>query len=277
MSDQDHSKVTAHTRQERYSQQGNPAFEAVMALRSAEVEGAFFLRHLKPGMKVIDVGCGPGSITLGFARAVAPGDVVGVDFQKSQVEQASASSKAKGVTNIRFEVADACKLPFADESLDAVFAHAVLWHLSDPARALEEFRRVLRPNGIVGIRDCDWGKRICTPTTQLLDKWWDLTVCIRQLNGGDPFFGQHIGKLLQDSGFKGIETSESSWTASAKEEVSLCASFLKAQLQGFSTTALANGLMCKDDVEAVAVEIDKWASQQDAFYSDTYCEAVGWK
>ena len=79
MRNQDHSKVTAHTRQERYSQQGNPAFEAVMALRSAEVEGAFFLRHLKPGMKMLDVGCGPGSITLGFARAVAPGDLVPLD------------------------------------------------------------------------------------------------------------------------------------------------------------------------------------------------------
>ena len=70
---------------------------------------------------------------------------------------------------------------------------------------------------------------------------------------------------------------ESSWTASAKEEVSLCASFLKAQLQGFSTTALANNLLGKDEVEAVAAEIDKWASQPDAFYSDMYCEAVGWK
>jgi ubiquinone/menaquinone biosynthesis C-methylase UbiE len=74
MINQNNTNTSSATSSERYSQKGNPAFEAVMALRSAEVEGTFFLRHLKPGMKVLDVGCGPGSITLGFARAVAPGD-----------------------------------------------------------------------------------------------------------------------------------------------------------------------------------------------------------
>ena len=140
---------------ERYSQRANPDFEAVMARRTAAKEGAFFLRHLRPGMRVLDVGCGPGSITLGFAEAVAPGEVIGVDFQQSQVAQAQALSDARGIMNSRFEVADAYRLPFPDGSFDAVFAHAVLWHLREPLKALAEMRRVLRPNGIVGVRDCD--------------------------------------------------------------------------------------------------------------------------
>src|SRR5215831_13844206 len=89
---------------ESYSHRGNPAFEAEMALRTAAKEGAFFLPFLRPGMRVLDLGCGPGSITLGLAEAVAPGEAIGVDLQPSQVAQAQALSVAWGVTNARFEV-----------------------------------------------------------------------------------------------------------------------------------------------------------------------------
>jgi cyclopropane fatty-acyl-phospholipid synthase-like methyltransferase len=68
-----------------YLQRANPEFEAILALRTAAKEGAFFLAHLRPGMRVLDVGCGPGSITLGLAEAVGPGEAVGIDLQASQV------------------------------------------------------------------------------------------------------------------------------------------------------------------------------------------------
>ena len=260
---------------ERYSQRSNPGFEAVMARRTAAKEGAFFLKHLRPGMSVLDVGCGPGSITLGFAEAVAPGEVVGVDFQSSQVAQAQAASDARGMRNARFEVADAYQLPFPDSSFDAVFAHAVLWHLREPVRALAEIRRVLRPGGIVGVRDCDWGGRIYAPATPLLEQWWALTVQIRQRNGGNPFLGRHLRRLLLEAGFERAEGSVSAWTAGTPEETRDCATFLKAQLQGFASTALNDGLIEQPTVEAVAIEIEEWAARPDALYVDTYCEALG--
>lgn len=172
---------------ESYSQRSNPGFEAQLALRTAANEGAFFLPYLRPAMRVLDLGCGPGSITLGLAEKVAPGEVIGVDLQPSQVAQAQALSAARGVMNVRFEVADVYRLPFPDGSFDAVFAHVVLMHLREPVRALAEMRRVLRPGGIVGVRDCDWGGRIHAPATALLEQWYALTVRIRQRNGGDPF------------------------------------------------------------------------------------------
>ena len=82
------------TSAEGYSQRANTVFEAELGLRTAAQEGAFFLPHLRPGMRVLDLGCGPGSITLGLAEAVAPGDVVGIDLQPSQVAQAQALSAA---------------------------------------------------------------------------------------------------------------------------------------------------------------------------------------
>ena len=261
---------------ESYPQRANPVFEAEMALRTASQEAAFFLPSLRPGIRVLDLGCGPGSITLGLAEAVAPGEVVGVDFQPSQVAQAQALGAARGVMNVRFEVANVYELPFPDGSFDAAFAHAVLMHLREPVRALAELRRVLRPGGIAGVRDCDWGGRIHAPATPLLEEWYALMVRVRQRNGSDPFMGRNHRRLLLDAGFTRAEASVSVWYAGTPQETHRRATFLKAQLQGLAPTALAEGWMDQTTVEAVVAEIDAWAGRPDALYVDTFCEALGW-
>ena len=210
MSDQSISQVsTSIPAAESYSHRGNPAFEAELALRTATKEGAFFLPFLRAGMRVLDLGCGPGSITLGLAQAVAPGEAVGVDLQPSQIAQAQALSVAQGVMNARFEVADVYGLPFPDGSFDAVFANAVLMHLQEPVRALVEVRRALRLGGIAGVRDCDWGGRIHAPMTPVFEQWYALTVRVRQRNGGDPFMARDHRRLLLDAGFARAEASVS--------------------------------------------------------------------
>jgi SAM-dependent methyltransferase len=188
--------------------------------------------------------------------------VVGVDLQPSQVAQAEELSAARGVMNVRFEVADVYRLPFPDGSFDAVFAHVVLMHLREPVRALAEMRRVLRRGGIAGVRDSDWGGRIYAPRTALLEQWYALTVRIRQRNGGDPFMGRHHRRLLLDAGFARAKASVSVWTAGTPEETRHRAAFLKAQLKGLAPTALGEGWMDQTMVEAVAAEIDAWAERQ---------------
>ena len=275
------NQLSSHNNQvqpvlERYSQSGNPGFEDIMALRSATKEASFFIPHLHHGMRVLDVGCGPGSITLGLAEVVAPGEVVGVDFQSSQVAKAQALSAVRKTSNLQFKCADAYHLPFENHSFDGVFAHAVLWHLREPLRALAEVRRVLKPGGIIGIRDCDWGGRIYEPATPKLDRWFELTVKIRQQNGGNPFLGRNLRRLLHEAGFVTTSVGASTWSAGNMEEVRLCATFLKAQLQGFASTALEQGWMDQTEVEGVVNEIESWANCPDAFYLDTYCEAIGY-
>jgi ubiquinone/menaquinone biosynthesis C-methylase UbiE len=123
MADDSGSQISTGVRAgESYSQRANPIFEATLALRTAAKEGAFFLPFLRPGMRVLDVGCGPGSITLGLAEKVAPGEVVGIDFQPSQVAQAKALSAERGVTNTRFEVATFTGFPFLMSPLMPFFA-----------------------------------------------------------------------------------------------------------------------------------------------------------
>ena len=259
---------------EVYSQRDNPAFEAEMAARTASRAAAFFLPHFRAGMRLLDGGCGPGSITLDLAGVVAPGEVVGIDLQSSQVERARALATERGVTNVRFEVADIYQLPFQDHSFDAVFTHGVLMHLRQPVRALAELRRVLRSGGLAGIRDPDWDATLVTPTTPLLDQWRTLRVRVRQHNGGDPFIGHRHRRLLREAGFAWSHATAAVESAGALEETRRQATFLKAQLQGFARTATAEQWVDQATIDAMAAEIGAWAECSDAFWMGIWCETL---
>jgi len=259
---------------EVYSQQANPAFEAELAARTASADAAFLLPHLRSGMRLLDAGCGPGSITLGLAQLVAPGEVVGVDVQSAQVEQARA--RARGIASLSFEVADIYRLPFHDSSFDAVFANGILMHLREPVRALAELRRVLRPGGIAGVRDPDFGASLYAPLTPLLERLLAVRVQVRRHNGGDPFLSRHHRRLLLEAGFAKAEASASVEYAGSVQQTRRHAAFLKAMLEGLARTVLAQGWMDRATVEAAAAEIDAWAGRPDAFYTTTWCQALGW-
>ena len=258
---------------EVYSMPDNPVYEAGLATRTAAREAAFFLPHLRPGMQVLDVGSGPGSITLGLAEVVAPGEVVGIDMQPSQVERARALAAERGVPNVRFEVGDAYRVPFPDRTFDAVFAHTLLAYLSEPVRALAEMRRVLRPDGMAGVREADLGTWFWTPETPLLQQWVALFVRSLQNNGGDPFVGRHYRRLLLEAGFVRTKATSSTRNAGSLEETRDCAAFFKTWS---AQTAMAEGWVTQATVEATMAEFDAWAERPNAFWVVTFCEAVGW-
>jgi len=121
-------------------------------------------------MRLLDCGCGLGSITVGLAEVVSPGDVVGIDVERQVLDMAQRSSAERGLGNISFAVADVYHLPFPDASFDAAVAHTLLVHLREPRRALEEIRRVLKPGGVAGVSDPDFGTHVRALWTPLLDQ-----------------------------------------------------------------------------------------------------------
>lgn len=113
-----------------YSQGHHSSVVSCHAIRTSEVDAAFLLPLLQKSDHILDVGCGPGSITLGFAKRVPEGRVVGVDISGEIVQTAQKTAASKGIANITFLQADI--LPFPDSSFEVVFFHQTLCHLSNP-------------------------------------------------------------------------------------------------------------------------------------------------
>src|SRR5829696_6805262 len=181
------------------------AAHRMMERRVAPTSAGFLFPYLRPGMRVLDCGCGPGSVTVGLAEVVAPGEVVGIDSSQIQIERASALAHERGLHNVRFEVGDVYQLGFADASFDVVFTQALLIHLEDRLAALQEIRRVLKPGGIVGISDNDHGVMCWEPSSALLRDAHALWVRVVQHLGGDPYYDRHQRRLLLDAGFMRTE------------------------------------------------------------------------
>lgn len=175
-----------------------------MARRSLASHGAFFAPHLAGGLSVLDCGCGSGSITLGIAAVCVPGKVVGIDFGPTQIEHARAAAKARGLANVEFRTADCHALPFADSSFDRVFSPALMEHLSEPARAIAEIRRVLKPGGIAGLCSPDWGGFVLAPPSPTLTAAVDAYTSLQAKNGGDVRVGRKLGALLDTAGFEDV-------------------------------------------------------------------------
>lgn len=187
-----------------------------MSKRTLESHGAFFMPLLEPGLSVLDCGCGPGTMTLEIAQRVAPGRVVGVDFGRSQIEQANrnaaqftaqAQAAQAHRVNILFQQANCYDLPFADNMFDRVFSHALLEHLAEPVRALREFFRVLKPGGQVGICSPDWGGFLLAPPSADLSQAIDTYMTLQNQNGGDVQVGRKLGAYLAAAGFQAVQMS----------------------------------------------------------------------
>src|SRR4051794_16226758 len=105
--------------------------------RTAQNSAAYLLPHLRPGMNLLDVGCGPGTLTLDLAQRVAPGRVVGVDVEPAVIEEASRLAEERKSDNLDFRVGDFrdAAASLTSRSFDVVHAHQVLQHLRDPVGA----------------------------------------------------------------------------------------------------------------------------------------------
>ena len=141
---------------EKYTPGQTPNATAFMAARDLDSHGFFLTPLLQPGFNVLDAGCGPGTISAGIAQAVLPGRVTGMDLSPEVLEQGRRLSQGREIVNLDFVAGASHCIPFANETFDVVFAHALLEHLSDPVETLREFHRVARPGGFVAVCSPDW-------------------------------------------------------------------------------------------------------------------------
>ena len=141
---------------------------------------------------MLDVGCGPGTVTIDLARAVSSGHVTGIDISEEVIEIARRALHDSDVHNVDFEVGDVYGLSFDDKSFDVVYAHQVLQHLSKPVAALSEMRRVLRDGGLLAVRDSDYAAFSWSPDDPRLDRWMDIYQRLTRINHVDANAGRHL-------------------------------------------------------------------------------------
>lgn len=202
---------------DRYTHGHEPATLASHGRRTAGNSCGYLLPVLNPGMAVLDVGCGPGTITLDLAEIVAPGEVVGVEPVESPLAESRRQAALRGDVAARFEVADVLDLPYDDNTFDVVHAHQVLQHLTDPVRALTEMARVCRPGGWVAARDADYGAMTWHPDLPELGEWRTLYRRVARGNGAEPDAARRLRGWAQEAGLVGARFTGSVWTYSDDE------------------------------------------------------------
>ena len=151
---------------------------------------------------LLDVGCGPGTITVGMAQRVT--SVHAIDFGASQIELARNRADHECIHNIEFTTASCYQLPYGDESFDRVFSHALMEHLARPLKALAEIRRVLKPGGILGVCSPDFGARLLVPHSPELDDAAEACTALQSSNRGDLQVGRKLGSYLNEAGFDDV-------------------------------------------------------------------------
>jgi ubiquinone/menaquinone biosynthesis C-methylase UbiE len=257
----------------------SPTATQMMAGRNAEGHAGFLLPYVRAGMHVLDCGCGPGSITLGLAEVVAPGEVVGVDIEPAQIALARAQAAQRGCTNVRFDVGNVLHLPYPEATFDAVFGHTIVMQFQDPLPMLTEVYRVVKPGGVVGFREPAFEGNLYEPPEGARHQYLTLFIRMLQHNGSHPLVGRQLGALLGRAGFRRVAMSASYHSAGTPEEkqvayernARLCAE------AAWMEQAMALGWISRDARDRLSAALRAEGADPAAFSAAAFCEVVGWK
>ena len=262
-----------------YSEQRTRNFARRRAIGDEEGDAGFFSGHLNPGMSVVDCGCGPGSVTIGFAELVAPGDVLGIDIGESQVQTARAIAAEQGVQNARFEVGSIYEVPEPDGYFDTAYSQFVLEFLREPLHGLKEIRRVLKTGGLIGVKTQDWDSLVMWPRDPTVEEAWELGMRLWRHNGGDPHVGRRLPELLRMAGFSQIEAVAQAVTYQRSKETGRVAAGLSNTLlePHAADQMIELGWIDQSRVEEMRAAVSRWEEHPDAFGAYFWCQALARK
>ncbi|WP_072688148.1 class I SAM-dependent methyltransferase [Rhodococcus marinonascens] len=244
--------------------------------RTAENSAGYLLPHLASGMTLLDVGCGPGTITADLAGLVAPGEVTAVEMNDEALNLARAEFAKRCVPNAKTVVSDIHALDFADDTYDVVYAHQVLQHVGDPVQALREMKRVCKPGGIVAVRDTDYGTFTWYPAKPELDRWLALYKATARANGGEPDAGRRLRAWAHEAGLEEFMTTASTWCFSSDEDREWWGGSWADRVlhSNYADRAIELGLATPEDLEHIAAGWHSWVRECDGWFALLHSEIL---
>jgi len=231
-----------------------------MGKRTLESHGSFFRAYLEDGLDILDLGCGPGTISIGLAQSTS-GRVEGIDFGESQIQKARENAAAAACSNVQFHLGSCYELPFEDQCFDRVFSHALMEHLRNPVAALTEVYRVLKPGGIIGICSPDADGWLLSPPSKELDTAVNSYADLQASNGGDLRIGKRFGVILKEAGFTDIHLSARYECYSSLQFIG---EYLALQLEEKGLTQQAQTFR-------------DWSKRDDGMFAQAWVAAIGTK
>ena len=254
-------------------------FQKLLSRRNAATNAAHLLPHLEPGQRVLDLGCGPGTISLGLASAVAPGQLYGIDIEGSQIAMARAAATAGGHDSAFFRIGDVTALPFEDDFFDVAHSHDVLVHVRDTRAALAEVKRVLKRGGIISSREMIGEANFFAPTVDELDDAMATFLKLLRANGAHPDMGKNLKRVLLEAGFVDIEAGASFDVYATTDDTFFFHSFAGGWFFSPETmNALTkHGLANRDQIDDWRHKIDQWRDTPGAMAAIAQGEAIARK
>ena len=242
--------------------------------RTAENSAAYLLPHLKPTDRLLDVGAGPGTITVDLAGRVA--SVTATEIGPDELALTRAAAEERGSANIDFVVADVHALPFEDDSFDVVHAHQVLQHVGDPVQALREMTRVTKPGGVVAVRDSDYAGFILWPQPEALDRWLDLYRAAARANGGEPDAGRRLLSWAHAAGQSDVTATSTTWCYAKPDCRDWWGGMWADRIlnSGIARQLVDSGLATPADLQEISDAWREWAASPDGWLSIPHGELI---
>jgi ubiquinone/menaquinone biosynthesis C-methylase UbiE len=252
-------------------------FEALMRSRSAAEYADFVLPSIGGGERVLDVGCGPGSITIGLAQVA--GHVTGVDLDEAEFTDARAYAAKHRMDKVKFVEGSIYQLDFADASFDVCTLFSMMETLDDPLAALAEVRRVVKPGGLVGASSIEYGGLILHgPDEPLLRRFYELRLQLWEAQGDVHFYrGRELRGLLQAAGFAHVEAVTTYFSYGTEERVRTFGLGRAADCRDewYVSGIAEHRLAGRDEIDALEQAWIRWAESPDSFAAFAWGRAIG--
>jgi 2-polyprenyl-3-methyl-5-hydroxy-6-metoxy-1,4-benzoquinol methylase len=244
--------------------------------RTAQNSAAYLLPALRPGMSVLDVGCGPGTLTADLATRVAPGATVGIDLEPAVIAEASNLAVERAIPTLTFETADLHSVGRPPAGYDVVHAHQVLQHVADPVAALRSMAALLAPGGLVAARDADYSAMTWWPAEPSLDRWLEIYRGVTRRNGAECDAGRRLLHWARQAGFQRVEYSTSNWTYTTPADLHWWCDLWAERVVAtrFADQAVEFGLSDRDELSSISAAWRSWGSQEDAVFVVPHGEII---